>query len=76
MSMPELKRGGPERAGRSNRGGGWLDGACAAVSVAGLSGDDPVRIIVGDSTSESPFRMGTTAVVTIQGYRGADGSQE
>jgi hypothetical protein len=27
MSMPELKRVDPERAGRSNRGGGWLGGA-------------------------------------------------
>jgi hypothetical protein len=76
MSMLELNRGNPERTDRRNRGGGWFGGACAAVSAAGLSGGDPVRIIVGDSTSESPFRMGTTAVVTIQGYRGADGSQE
>jgi multidrug efflux system membrane fusion protein len=41
-----------------------------------LSQRFPVRIIVEDSTSESPFRMGATAVVTIQGYRGTDGSQE
>jgi hypothetical protein len=27
MSMPELKTGDPEQAGRTNRGGGWLDGA-------------------------------------------------
>ena len=27
MSMPEVKRGDSERAGRRNRGGGWRDGA-------------------------------------------------
>ena len=41
-----------------------------------LSQRFPVRIILENSTSESPFRMGATAVVTIQGYRGTDGSQE
>jgi hypothetical protein len=65
MSMPELQRGDPERAGRRNRGGGWLDGACAAVSAAGLSGGDHlVRIILGDSNPKSPFRIGAVAVVT------------
>jgi hypothetical protein len=76
MSMPELKRGDPERTGRNNRGGGWLGGACAAVSAADLSSGDPVRIILGDSNSESPFRIGAVAVVTIQGYRGTDGSEK
>jgi multidrug efflux system membrane fusion protein len=41
-----------------------------------LSQRFPVRILLEDSTSESPFRMGATAVVTIQGYRGTDGSQK
>jgi len=41
-----------------------------------LSQRFPVRIILEDSTSESPFRMGATAVVTIQGYRDTDGSQK
>jgi len=39
-----------------------------------LSQRFPVRIILEQSDSESPFRMGTTAVVTIQGYRDTDGS--
>jgi multidrug efflux system membrane fusion protein len=41
-----------------------------------LSQRFPVRIILENSTSESPFRMGATAVVTIQGYRGIDASQK
>jgi len=41
-----------------------------------LSQRFPVRILLEESTSESPFRMGATAVVTIQGYRDTNGSQK
>ena len=65
MSMPELKRGDLEGASCRNHGGGWLDGACAAVSAAALSGGDHlVRIILGNSNPKSPFRIGAVAVVT------------
>ncbi len=34
-----------------------------------LSQRFPVRIILGPNNPELPFRIGQTAVVTIQGYR-------
>ena len=37
---------------------------CTAVSAAGLSGSDPVRIILEGHNYESPFRIGAVAVVT------------
>jgi len=32
----------------------------------------PVRIVLDDRDANFPFRMGQTAVVTVQGYRGPD----
>ncbi len=44
----------------------------ATLNWVRLSQRFPVRIVLEDRDPKFPFRMGTTAVVTIQGYRGGN----
>ena len=44
----------------------------ATLNWVRLSQRFPVRIVIEDRDPKFPFRMGTTAVVTIQGYRDQD----
>jgi len=41
-----------------------------------LSQRFPVRVVLEERDPDGPFRMGATAVVTIQGYRDANGSEQ
>jgi multidrug efflux system membrane fusion protein len=41
-----------------------------------LSQRFPVRIVLEDRDPKFPFRMGTTAVVTIQGFRDQDDHEQ
>jgi hypothetical protein len=83
-SMTGLKRRDPEPTNKNYMNGRTVNliekryavDAFAAVSAAGLSGGDLACIILEGSNSEGAFRMGATVVVTIQGYRGTDGSQK
>src|SRR5277367_1663284 len=44
----------------------------ATLNWVRLSQRFPVRIVLDDRDAKFPFRMGQTAVVTVQGYRGPD----
>jgi len=48
----------------------------ATLNWVRLSQRFPVRIVLEDRDPKFPFRMGTTAVVTIQGYRDQDSREQ
>ena len=48
----------------------------ATLNWVRLSQRFPVRIVLEDRDPKFPFRMGNTAVVTIQGYRDRDGREQ
>jgi len=65
--------------GLYQQNGATVDGLPAVeptLNWVRLSQRFPVRVALEERDSAAPFRMGVTAVVTIQGYRGADGSEQ